>query len=127
MKYFAASAACGSEKGNAVPVMTGTAGVRSGGGRRSCGAGSVTTLAGDACDAVEVELQLPLALGRQRAQGVLQGHVLLELHRELFDGGDFRERELTLGPHVHGTDETPLLQVTEMVLGDAPGTGFECP
>ena len=61
MKYFAASAACGSENGKALPGATGAAGAI---GRRLTAfvrAGQRDDLRGRRVEAMEVELQLSLA------------------------------------------------------------------
>jgi hypothetical protein len=68
---------------------------------------------------MEVELQLPLVLGQQRAQCRLQRDIAFELAGELLDRRDLVERELAPAARSGRADETPLLQITEMVLGDA--------
>ena len=72
---------------------------------------------------MEIELELALMLGHQRAKRDFQRHVALELRGQLLDCRDLGETELA--GILQGTtrrrrsDETPLLQVAEMVLGDA--------
>ena len=68
---------------------------------------------------VEVQLQLPLMFRHQRAQRGFQRDVALDLTGELLDRRNLVEGELAAAARRGGANETPLLQVTEMVLVDA--------
>jgi len=68
---------------------------------------------------VEIQLQLPLALGQERPQDLLQRDVAIELRGELLDRRQVAEGVEALGDGVRrGPDEAPLLQIAKMVVGD---------
>ena len=69
---------------------------------------------------LEVELQLALALGRQRAEYQLERCAALQLRCDLFDRLQIREGVLPhLTRHVRlVAEQAPLLEIPQVVLGD---------
>ena len=136
MKYFAASAVCGSVNGNAwyAPSRTIDAPACRRRGAGDADGHRAPPLKRDDLGprrvgrGVKVKLELPLPFGEQAAQDDLERRSPLELVRDVLDREQVRERVLALGARTAAlAKQTPLLQIAQMILADGRDRGCGCP
>ncbi len=67
----------------------------------------------------EIQLELPLALGDERAQDHAQRRAAFELRGHLLDREEVAEAELAdVAGHARLAQQSPLLEIAQMVFGD---------
>jgi len=67
---------------------------------------------------LKVERELPLVRGEQRAQDDAERDAVLEIGRHLLDRQQIGEREQPVAAGRVGADQSPLLQIAQMIVGD---------
>src|SRR5687768_8968586 len=67
---------------------------------------------------VEVELELSLPLGEQRSENDAKRRTMTELRRDVFDRQQIRKRVLALIGRARVANQSPLLQIPQVILGD---------
>lgn len=67
----------------------------------------------------EVQLELPLTLGKQSSENHTQRHASFDLGRDVFDRQEISERvKPILSLKMRTANQSPFFQVPKMVLGD---------